>query len=945
MLKKLRTITELYLLVALMVVFTFALGICGVKSIKTVKDEIQTLYLDRLIPLGDLSEIRYMLQKNIVTVIEELKDGEISLDETLRKIGDAEKNIYKKWKPYTRTYLTEKEKLLVAETESLMLELNHLIAIKATAVTDKQTNVLTQQHVEDLYAVVNRLIYNTTALINFQIDVSQEVMKEGEEEHQATLFKFILIVLFCLLVAIPFTYHLVKNVKKLIVNLKNSNQQIKLSEERYRYLFENNPAYVIIWDLESMTVRDVNQAVVEKYGYTKEEWIGMSVLQYRPEEDHEKIVEFSKKMLEGAEPIARMVWRHLKKNGEEMYMEIASHKMLYNNKYAILSLARDITEQRNAELALRKSEEKFKSLVDHAADGIFMVEDNGTIFDVNIAGAELLLYSREELIGKSVLDLHPHQEKPKVPQLWDTLRKARTLVDERELLRKDGTIVDVEISRKMLPDSTGAISIVRDITERKKAEALLFESLKEAADFKYALDESTIAAITDHRGIIKKVNQNFCKISKYSEEELIGQDHRIINSGYHSKEFMANLWSTIAKGKVWRGELRNKAKDGTIYWVDTTIVPFLTEKGIPFQYVAVRSDITERKKAEEQANIEKLLSDSIINSLPGIFYLRDKQGKIIRWNKNAESILSYNQQQAQHLHTFDFVDENQIEKVKESYNKMNETGNSEAIVYLTNRENKKIPYFFTGRKLKFDVEEYVVAIGLDISERIDAEIKLKERSEEIQKLSSHLDNIQEAERMRISREVHDELGQQLTGIKMDAFWIAKNVTDSEGKVNKKVADMIALIDQTIKIVRRIATDLRPGILDDLGLIAAIEWQGQEFEKRTGTKVVLNTSVCDFNLDKNLSTNMFRVYQEILTNIMRHAEATLVETNFKVDDDTIILQVKDNGKGFDLEEVKDKGSLGLLGMKERVLLLNGQLFIESEKTKGTSITVKIPIINN
>jgi PAS domain S-box-containing protein len=215
------------------------------------------------------------------------------------------------------------------------------------------------------------------------------------------------------------------------------------------------------------------------------------------------------------------------------------------------------------------------------------------------------------------------------------------------------------------------VTLETDITLRKTTEKNLAKTLKEISDYKYALDEASIVAITDQKGIISYVNDNFCSISKYSREELIGQDHRIINSGFHSKEFIKNLWITIAKGKIWKGELKNRAKDGTTYWVDTVIVPFLSEEGTPYQYLAIKADITENKLAQEKiASLNNAIAKNegkfraLIENSNDIISLLDKDYKTIFRSDSATKLTGWSFEELQPVSKFKNVHPDDIETVE-----------------------------------------------------------------------------------------------------------------------------------------------------------------------------------------------------------------------------------------------------------------------------------------
>lgn len=235
----------------------------------------------------------------------------------------------------------------------------------------------------------------------------------------------------------------------------------------------------------------------------------------------------------------------------------------------------------------------------------------------------------------------------------------------------------------------------------------------------------------------------------------------------------------------------------------------------------------------------------------------------------------------------------------------------------------------------------------DISERVRAEAALHESrrltrlTEQLRELSARLQSVREEERTRISRAIHDELGQSLTGLKMDLAWLQNHLDSPQPALLAKMQEMSGLIDTTIQTVRRISTELRPGILD-LGLVATIEWQLEEFQTRTGIESNLINAPEETMLDDDRSTAVYRIFQEILTNVVRHAEATRLEVTLEETDTSLTLQVRDNGRGITDSEIDNPKSIGLLGMQERARLRGGEVQFHGSPGKGTTVTVRLPL---
>lgn len=273
----------------------------------------------------------------------------------------------------------------------------------------------------------------------------------------------------------------------------------------------------------------------------------------------------------------------------------------------------DITDVRASQIAMRDSDTRFRAMVENAGDGIYIHDRYGKILDVNQVACDQVGYTRDELLALTVAQLDTAIDFDQLRDTWDmgdVDPRQFPMTLETAHRRKDGSIFPIEVRVSILPSEEGTrfVAMVRDVTERKQAE-------RELEFQKSALDEHAIVSIADVAGDIVYINDKFCEISGYSREELLGQNHSIVKSDEHPRAFYDDLWQTISSGRPWQGEIKNLKKGGGFYWVDATIVPFLNDKGKPFQYVAIRTDITERVLAKEEAETANKAKSEFLSSM------------------------------------------------------------------------------------------------------------------------------------------------------------------------------------------------------------------------------------------------------------------------------------------------------------------------------------------
>ena len=662
-----------------------------------------------------------------------------------------------------------------------------------------------------------------------------------------------------------------------------------------------------------------------------------------------------------------------------------------------MALATYFTERKLNEDILRRSETKLRTLFESTTDAVMLVDEKGFL-DCNKATLAMFGYAtKEEFCSRHPADISPPQQPCGTDSMTLVMQNNATAIEkgrhqfEWVCQRADtGKTFPVEVllNKMELDGRTVLQATVRDITERIHNE-------QELRTLSTAIEQSPITVvITDAGANIQYVNPCFTEITGYTSAEVLGKNPRILQSGKTAKKTYEELWEKIPGGKVWHGEFINKRKNGELYWEEAHIAPVTDLTGSITHYVCLKVDISERVKSRktiERTNLlYKMLSEMNSSSIrikerrhlfdaacqiaveSGLFHmawvgLLDQESGDVYPVAQAGHAGDYLENTAINIYhkergegpggraiksgRYITVDDIASDTCMQPWREHALRLGYRAIATFPLTERGKVIgifnlYFHETGLLTDDVVQLLESMAADISFTLGFIAEIQERENvqhEIQEMSVFLQHARENERKHIARELHDELGQTITALRFDLNWMRENTDTQEVRVSDKLLSMSTLVNHTVNIIRRISEDLRPGMLDDLGLAAAIENHVAEFVERTGIACNISMNRPDFDLDDLVATALFRIIQESLTNVVRHAAASQVNIHLHKMEGRMLLVVQDNGCGFQPDkETGNKKTYGLMGMRERVKMLGGTLDILSEPWAGVRIEVNIPI---
>ncbi|ESU26212.1 signal transduction histidine kinase [Flavobacterium limnosediminis JC2902] len=581
---------------------------------RALNENLQTLYADRLLPLEHLGNIRYSYGTILLTV-KQTNEGEINYAEARKKIQECQDNINNNWNTYLLTYLTPEENKLADETTVLLNKSNLSINQLKDALDRKDVTAFKKISGTPLYPTLLPLRDRVSTLIKMQLKVSKTIHTSNIKSYNSASKKFIFIIGFTLVITALLSHYLIKNINDFIKELRESNKKIKEAEKQYRYLFKNSPACNIIWDPKTLNILEVNDAVIEKYGYRREELTNMTVLQLRPEKDHEKMKEHAKNLLNGMKPSVNMASTHLKKNGEEMRMEITSHKIIYNNHTAILALANDVTELLLAVNRLKSSEERLIRVMENSPIPMAITLSNQEIVFFNKQFTEVFGYTTDDVPSTDEwwpLAYPEENYREIVKKEWfDRMERTNTTNTrfepmEAKVCCKNGSSRFIEFNYADLEDEY--LVIFHDITDRKLAEEKIRTSeeryksiitVSNTGAWEYHLDNGYLWCSPEYFSMLGRKQTDYDMSGNENLQEtwidlLHPEDFE--KASNHFAEYLKN-------GSVgtYENYFRMQHINGDWIWIWSRGQTLRDEKGnLTNLTVGTHIDITQRKKIEKE---------------------------------------------------------------------------------------------------------------------------------------------------------------------------------------------------------------------------------------------------------------------------------------------------------------------------------------------------------
>jgi len=590
---------------------------------------------------------------------------------------------------------------------------------------------------------------------------------------------------------------------------------------------------------------------------------------------------------------------------------------------------------------IRKQRNLLDELFEQAPFAVALTDLEYRIVRVNREFTRVFGYAPEaaagRLIGESMV---PAESPAQYRKDMDSLARGQRVNTEGVGCRQDGSRFPTAVT--LLPLSspgpgTMVCGIYRDMTEDRRAE----EALRANQERWRVLFENSAVGITvtDERRKFIAANRAYREIVGYSEEELRATTYLDLTHE-EDRPLNAVLAADVRAGRLphFQLEKRYRRKDGQLVWVRVTASISPEGEAGPRFGIAIVEDITERKRSEGKLREY----EKVVQGLQEMIAVVDRDYRYAIANQTYLSYQGLRQEQVVGHSVSELLGQEVFERVVKS--KMDECFQGKVVKY-------ELAVAYPKRGLRdliatyFPIEgpagvDRIAAVLQDITDRKRAERELQRSFQELHALNARLESIREEERTRLARELHDRLGQTLTAIRIDLASL--RATPGREQQLPRIDAISGLVEETIHAVRRISTELRPGILDDLGLAATVEWAAEEFQARTGIACQVALPGSDLAIDGERATALYRIFQEALTNIARHAGATQATIGLVQDGTHLSLEVRDNGRGIAAEQLSASGSLGILGMRERAMLLGGEFTIAGEPGSGTTVRVRIPI---